>query len=82
MICRLAGDASFAPPAGVDENGVEIESTMSLAARKAQPLGEKLRNCLPTMMKNVCDRKFLAKWEAPVLDPKRDLFPLADGKFF
>ena len=84
MICRVCAEASFPPPPQIDENGDEIPVTMTIAQRKAQPLHEKIRNALPIMMKTTCDRRFVTKWlkEPPVLDPKRNLYILENGKFF
>ena len=59
MICRAAEKASFAPPPYQDEDGDWVESDMVQSEREEQPLHEKLLNILPTIINNLCDRKFL-----------------------
>ena len=84
MVCRVCAESSLPPPPTKGEDGTEIPSTMSVAERKAQPLAEKIKNALPTMMESICDRKFLVKWSKnpPVVDPKKNMFLLENGKFF
>jgi len=84
MICRVCADASLPPPPTKGEDGEMIPSTMSVEERKAQPLVEKIRNSIPTMMESICDRKFLVKWNKNplTLDPKKHMYLLENGKFF
>jgi hypothetical protein len=69
MVCRAADEASF-PPAkksqeqeGANEDTQEIEvvedQVMSFDERLDQPLHIKLMNCLPAVINNCCDHKFL-----------------------
>ena len=64
MVSRVAKEASFPPPPEIDEYGDEIESEMTVEERKAQPLHEKLKHIIPTLLDNVCDHKFEVKWTA------------------
>ena len=82
MFCRLANLASFPPPPVKGPDGEMIESDMTLSERQAQPLSVKIENCLPTVMENIMDRKFLASYSHPKKDKKKNLYYLPNGKFF
>ena len=82
MFCRLANEASFPPPPKKNEDGEMIESDMSFSERQAQPLSVKIENCLPTVMLNTMDRKYVANFNYPKKDTKKNLYYLPNGKFF
>ena len=67
MFCRCAQDASFPPPPKKNEDGELVASSMGLEDRKKQPLFIKIMNCLPTVIANTCDKKFLATVKKPKL---------------
>lgn len=67
MFCRCAMDASFGPPAKKNEEGELVPVLMSVDDRKKQPLFIKIINCLPTVISNTCDKKFLATVKKPKL---------------
>ena len=72
MICRLADLASCPPVPG---EGLDYNE-LTLSERREQRLSVKIENCIPILIQNCCDRKFIGSFRHPKKDPKRDLYIL------